>query len=99
MTHLYLGTIHLDCSFSYNTYQEPKWDIMALGHWLTNSDQRLLFSLGRVQVEMSLIIRLISGDEIHSLIYILMKNYQFLKRPEGISTKLGNPLFSNVIKY
>ena len=61
---------------------------MALGHGLINSDQRLLFSVGRVQVEMSLIIMLISGDELHSLIYILMKNYQFLKRPEGISTKL-----------
>ena len=70
---------------------------MALGHGLINSDQRLLFSVGRVQVEMSLIIMLISGDELHSLIYILMKNYQFLKRLEGISTKLRNPLFSNVI--
>ena len=70
---------------------------MALGHGLINSDQRLLFSLGRVQVEMSLIIMLISGDELHSLNYILMKNYQFLKRAEGISTKLRNPLFSNVI--
>ena len=70
---------------------------MALGHGLINFDQRLLFSLGREQVEMSLIIMLISGDELHSLIYILMKNYQFLKRPEGISTKLRNPLFGNVI--
>ena len=70
---------------------------MALCHGLINSHQRLLFSLGRVQVEMSLIIMLISGDELHSLTYILMTNYQFLKRPEGISTKLRNPLFSNVI--
>ena len=56
----------------------------------------LVFSLGRVQVEMSLIIMLISGDELHSLIYILMKNYQFLKRPEGISTKLHEIKKSNV---